>query len=118
MDASVPFGEIRGSMLQDDELATLYLDRALAENELDRIKQVLGHLAQARVGGMERFLERIGLSRKQLNGVLAGEGIQSKDALEKIHRALDLDPSETQKTVTRRRVRTNNGPRSVVVVSM
>ena len=99
MDASVPFEKIRSGMLQDDELASLYLGRALAENEHGRVRQVLEHLARARIGGLEHLLERTGLSRKQFDDMLAGEGIQSGDTLERIHRALGL-PSVTRTATT------------------
>lgn len=93
MNASIPFAKIRDEMLQDNELAALYLKEVLAENDVDRFKLVLNNLARARTGGMKALSEKTNLNREQLYRTLSEKGNPRLDTLEKILAALDLQLS-------------------------
>lgn len=103
MKASIPFAKIRDEMLQDDELAALYLKEALADRNIDRFKLALNNLARARAGGMKALSEKTNLNREQLYRTLSEKGNPRLDTLGKVLNALGLrlsvEPKKDQKSV-------------------
>ena len=90
MRTSRPFSETRNALLQDRELAALYVDVALAGGDIAAIKLALKHVAQSREGGVAALARKCELSRNQLYRSLSPKGTLRLDTLRKVLRALGL----------------------------
>lgn len=93
MTTSIPYEEILDEMLQDDELAAMYLSEILAENDPDLFKMALGDIARAKAGGIKALSEKTSLNREQLYRTLSEKGNPRLDTLEKVLHALGLQLS-------------------------
>ena len=90
MPASKPFELTRTAILQDKQVAALYVEEALADGNMDAFKLALKHVAQARSGGVAKLAEKSELSREQLYKTLSPKGNPRLDTLHKVLAALDL----------------------------
>ena len=46
--ASRPFSQTRNALLQDNEIAAMYIDEALASGDINALKLAIKHLREAR----------------------------------------------------------------------
>ncbi|MEZ5904764.1 MAG: putative addiction module antidote protein [Geminicoccaceae bacterium] len=63
---SRPFERTRHALLQDPELAALYLEEALEAGDTEAFKLAIRHVAEARPGGMAGLAREAGLNRETL----------------------------------------------------
>ena len=90
MRASEPLATTRAKMLEDPELAALYLEEALAAGDMAAFKVALRNIADARLGGMTALAERAALERTALYRSLSPRGNPTLETLKRIMDALDL----------------------------
>jgi probable addiction module antidote protein len=98
MRASTPFSESRNKMLQDPELAAMYLEESLAEGDIETFKLALKHVAEAHVGGITTLSRITHLNRVSLYRTFSEKGNPSLETLTKILNALGLRIGVTPQT--------------------
>ncbi len=95
MKPSRPFRETQLEMLQDAELAALYLEEALAAGDMELFKLALKNVADARPGGMTALSKSTDITRESLYRALSAKGNPRLDTLTKVLHALGLRISVT-----------------------
>ena len=95
MKSSRPFRETQLEMLQDSELAALYLEEALANRDMELFKLALKNVAKARFGGMTALSKSTNITRESLYRALSAKGNPRLDTLTKVLHALGLRISVT-----------------------
>ena len=90
MKKSQSFNESRIEILQDPELATMYLEECLADNNIELFKLALKHVTDAQLGGMSNLSKSTNLNRETLYKTLSKDGNPTFNTLNKILNALGL----------------------------
>ena len=88
--AAIPYENVPNEMLQDRELAAMYLDEALAAGDHDLFKTALRDVARARFGGMKALSERTGLKPAHLYHMFSKKGNLRLETARKVLDALGL----------------------------
>lgn len=63
MRTSTIFSESRNKMLQDPELAAMYLEESLAEGDMETFKLALKHVTEAQVGWIIQYILLLNLGK-------------------------------------------------------
>ena len=87
------FGQLE--VLKDPEQAALYLEKILADGDIDLFKEALKDVAAARVGNMTTLAKKTRLARESLYTSLSRKGNPRLDTLTKV-----LDAAGLRLTVT------------------
>lgn len=95
---SQPLKKTTLTFLQDREAAALYLEEALAENDLELFKIALRNVADARLGGMSELARETKLGRESLYKSLSEDGNPKLSTLTKVLAATGLRLSVTTST--------------------
>ncbi|MGR3318261.1 MAG: addiction module antidote protein [Candidatus Anammoxibacter sp.] len=95
MKPSRPFRETQLEMLQDSELAALYLEEALADGDMELFKLALKNVADARLGGMTALSKSTDITRESLYRALSAKGNPRLETLTKVLHAVGLRISVT-----------------------
>jgi len=90
-----PFRETQREMLQDTELAALYLEEALADGDIELFKLALKNVADARLGGMTALSKSTDITRESLYRALSAKGNPRLETLTKVLHAVGLRISVT-----------------------
>lgn len=93
-----PFRDTQLEMLQDSELAALYLEEALADGDIELFKLALKNVADARLGGMTALSKSTDITRESLYRALSAKGNPRLETLTKILHAVGLRISVTPET--------------------
>ncbi len=93
--ASKPFKETSDKLLQDSEVAALYLEEILADGDIELFKEALKDVASARVGNMTKLAKETHLARESLYNSLSRKGNPRLDTLTKVLSAAGLRLSIT-----------------------
>lgn len=88
--ASRPFERTRHAVLQDPELAALYLEEALEAGDTEAFKLAIRHVAEARSGGIAGLAREAGLNRETLYRTLSKRGNPTLETLSRLLHALGL----------------------------
>jgi len=81
---SRPFSETGNKLLQDPEVAALYLEECLADGDIELFKTALKKVADARLGGMSELAKRTNLGRESLYKALSDKGNPKLETLTKV----------------------------------
>ena len=87
---SRPFDITSKELLQDPEVAALYLEEILKDGNVDLFKAALRDVAAARVGTITKLAEETDLAREALYNSLSEKGNPRFDTLTKVLTAAGL----------------------------
>ncbi|MDZ4656532.1 MAG: putative addiction module antidote protein [Bythopirellula sp.] len=96
---SKSFDETRYEVLRDPQAAAIYLDKCLADGNMELFTESLRHVAKARVGGMAPLSDMTDLGRETLYRTLSKQGNPRLDTLNKVLTAVGLRLSITSDAV-------------------
>ncbi len=87
---SVSFDETRTNALKDPDVAALYLEECLADNNIELFTEALKHVAKARLGSIGALSDKTELGRETLYKMLSKKGNPRLDTLTKVLHATGL----------------------------
>ena len=90
MKSSRLFRETQLEMLQDTELAAIYLEEALDAGDIDLFKLALKNVADARLGGVTALSRSTDITRESLYRALPTNGNPRLETLTKVLHAVGL----------------------------
>jgi probable addiction module antidote protein len=92
---SKPFQQTSDLLLQDPQVAAIYLEEILADGDMELFKEALKDVASARLGSMTKLAEEADLAREALYKSLSRQGNPRFETLTKILTAAGLRLSVT-----------------------
>lgn len=89
-NARQSFQETSDKLLQDSNVAAMYLEEILADGDVELFKEALKDVAAARVGSMTKLAGKTDLAREALYSSLSRKGNPRLDTLTKVLSASGL----------------------------